>query len=309
LPTGSKGENVPRLHPDQLKIPGIATAAEERYGRDPFGRRRGLESAGALVLVTQDQLHPPFVDSEEMWADGSRWYEGALEHVRRAARLCELRPGERVLDVGAGLGGPARLLVDEYDVEVIALNVVSRQHDNLISLNEEKPVWGERIRAVLADANEAFPVEQVDVVWSMNMLYHLDDHEAFLSEARRVLASGGRLMIDDWMLTDRATEATRETMARHFASGNLAVVGEFVRSLAAAGLTITAIADCGIVARTHLARYFRETFDRDFRPGFRDLDPQWGEQTAHDFVDSIGQTIELYRREEMTYLQIAAKAT
>lgn len=292
----------------QLRIPDTGSVAEDRYGSDPFGRKLSLESAGALAPVTGDQLHPPLVDCEEIWTDGSRWQEGARLHVRQAAELCALREGLRVLDVGAGLGGPARLLVDDYGVDVVALNVVPTQHENLVRLNEAKDAWKRRIRPVLADANERLPVDEVDVVWSMNMLYHLEDHRSFLAEARRVLPAGGRIMVDDWMLTDRAGDETRRTMAHHHSAVNVAVVRELVRGLAESGFAIADMIDCGIVARTHLARHFRETFDRDLRHRFAEVDPEHGEQTANDFVESIEETIELYRREELTYLQIAAVA-
>jgi cyclopropane fatty-acyl-phospholipid synthase-like methyltransferase len=299
---------VPPRPRTQLRIPDTGSVADDRYGSDPFGRRLSLESAGPLALLTGDQLHPPLVDSEEIWTDGSRWHEGARRHVRQAAELCALEQGLRVLDVGAGLGGPARLLVDEYGVEVVALNVVQTQHENLVRLNEAKDTWKRRIRPVLADASERLPVDEVDVVWSMNMLYHLDDHRSFLAEARRVLPPGGRIMVDDWMLTDRAGDEAGKTMERHFAAVNVAVVRELVRGLAGSGFAIADVLDCGVVARTHLARHFRETFDRDLRPLFAEEDPQWGEQLASEFVEGIEETIELYRREELTYLQIAAVA-
>lgn len=76
--------------------------------------------------MTGDCLHPPMVDDEDMWRDG-RWQDGAREHVRQAARLVNVKKGDRVLDVGCGVGGPARLLADEYGAYVFGTSISKTQ--------------------------------------------------------------------------------------------------------------------------------------------------------------------------------------
>jgi cyclopropane fatty-acyl-phospholipid synthase-like methyltransferase len=142
----------------------------------------------------------------------------------------------------------------------------------------------------------------------MSMLYHLRDHDRFLREARGVLPAGGTLMIDDWMYTDRATDETDRTLGYHFYAQNVARVRDLVRSLAASSFAIRDVIDCGRVARTHFARHFRETFDRDLRPRFTEASPEGGAQTADEFVEAMEATIRLYRDEELTYLQFVATA-
>ena len=293
---------------EQLTLPGMPSIPELRYGEDPFGKLAGLESAGPLALLTRDNLHPLFVDSLSVWTDGRRWIEGAIDHTRQAALLCGLKSGHLVLDVGAGLGGPARTLASQFGARVVAVNCVETQHDGLRRLNAGDYAANRRITPILHDVDSAgFPVDRVDAVWSMNMLYHLTDHDTFVSECARVLPRNGVLMIDDWMLTDRAGDECRQTMGFHFYARNIARVRPLLRTLALYGFQLLDYIDCGIVARTLFAECFRPTFDRDFRPLFHQHDPEWGPDTARDFVEAMEATIDLYRREEMTYVQLAAR--
>lgn len=294
--------------PQQLAFSNFGSIPEERYGTDHFGANLGFDSAGPLALLTRDQLHPLLVDDAAIWSDGRRWYEGAVAHTVQAAQLCELQQGQLVLDVGCGLGGPARTLVDRYDVNVVGMNKVFSQQQALRNACGDDGRWATQIHPLLADADHGWPVRQVDVVWSMNMLYHLEDHRHFLREARRVLPVGGVLMVDDWMYTDRTTAATEKAMAFHFSSSNLAQVRGLIRGLSRNGFQVTDMIDCGIVARTTMRDHFRSTFDRDFRDEFARVDPTWGPQLAKDFVEAIEATLDMYVAEELTYIQVVARA-
>ena len=297
-----------KISDGQLQFGGIGSVPEDRYAFDPLGRELGFESAGPLAVMTRDQLHPPFVDDEEVWKSGQRWYEGAIRHTRRAAELCRLTVGARVVDIGSGLGGPARTLVDDFGVEVVAVNLVESQLVTMIDINQREQAWQAHIFPVLADANERLPISRADCVWSMNMLYHLFDHDAFISNARQVLSPGSILMVDDWMFTDRSDSDARNVMAHHFGSNNLVTLRGLLGLFETHDFQVIDVIDCGAIARTHMTAHFRSTFDRDFRPALVELDATFGVTTADDFGAAIDATIELYSDERLTYLQIAAQA-
>lgn len=294
----------------QLGLPGIGSIAEDRYGhKDRIGLDLGLPGAGPLAVMTKDQLHPMMVFDQAMWSSGSKWLEGARQHVRQAAELCEIKCGELVLDVGSGLGGPSRMLADEFGADVYELNLVM-QH-----LTGSRGGWvtsgiGGRGVHVQADAMRLpFRQDSVDVVWSMNMAYHLSDKGAFLGEACRVLKHGGRLMLDDWIFTDQANNATVETMEKHFGSGDLFSLTQLIPDLYHLKLHVRRYVDLGGVGRTLMDRYVREVVERDFLHKMEAIDPTWGKTTGLDFVDSIESTVELYRNEQMTYIQLVAVKT
>lgn len=291
-------------HMDQPFLPGLQPLdARAHYDFDPLGRDLGIEGAGHLALIVGDQLHPPMVDDETLWKEG-RWYEGAVRHTREAADLCGLMAGERVIDIGCGVCGPARTLVTAFKVDVLGITT-SELHARTATVQCAKHGISEaRLRAIVHDCQQPYPDGDFDVVWSMNMLYHVPDKESMLACARCALRPGGRLMIDDWMFTPRSDAGDREVMGRHFLSAHLAVREDLVRSLHDNGFCVRALTDLGQVGRTHLRHHFRNVFDRDFRPALLRVFPERGAETAGHFVAAIEATIDLYVRERLTWVRL-----
>lgn len=276
------------------------------YDFDPVGRSQQLAGAGILSYITFDQLHPPMIDDESIWRDGRRWYEGAVKHTLRAAQSCNLRPGATVLDVGGGVGGPARLLVDYFDVSVHCTSISRAQLKTCRDLNAASQKWSSRITTRLHDCRRSFPVDKVDCVWSMNMLYHVGETERFLANAHDALRSGGKLMIDDWMLTPRGTDADRRVLETHFISPHFAVREELIEQVNRSGLRIERLLELGHVGRTHLARHFEEQFTTHFGGRIVAANPVHGVTMARQFREAILQTIDLYAAERLTYCVLLA---
>jgi MPBQ/MSBQ methyltransferase len=111
------------------------------------------------------------------------------------AELAGISAGERVLDVGAGIGGPARTLAAHLGARVTALDPTRR----FCALNEElcrRSRLDDRVEVLCGDARQ-MPVGdgEFDVVWTQAVWPNIDDKPAMLSEMRRVLKDGGRLAL------------------------------------------------------------------------------------------------------------------
>ena len=109
-------ESIYREHPMQGKA--ILARVTGEMVRDRPLRESDLAGTGGDTAT--DQNHP-----------------GGAEYVRQLARLANIEPGCRVLDVGCGLGGSARILAEEFGCQVDGVEPETRYQD----ANRLRPDW------------------------------------------------------------------------------------------------------------------------------------------------------------------------
>jgi SAM-dependent methyltransferase len=111
------------------------------------------------------------------------------------AELAGLEPGEDVLDAGAGIGGPSRVLARHFGARVTALDPTER----FCALNRtltDRTGLGDRISVVAGDARALpFADESFDLVWSQAVWQSVEDKAAAAGDAFRVLRPGGRFAL------------------------------------------------------------------------------------------------------------------
>jgi ubiquinone/menaquinone biosynthesis C-methylase UbiE len=120
---------------------------------------------------------------------------------RRATQeLAELAaPGaaDRVLDVGCGLGGPARYLAERFGCEVTGIDLT---HEFCEVANWLSALTGldRRVR-VRQGSGTALPFEDAsfDLVWTIQMQMNVADKARLYAEIQRVLRPGGRYVLQE----------------------------------------------------------------------------------------------------------------
>jgi SAM-dependent methyltransferase len=295
-----------------------SSASDAHYVLDAVGAQRGLPGGGIHVYFTGDLLHPPMVPDSDIWADGRRWEQGAAAHTRVTAELAELREGDRVLDVGCGLGGPARLLVRRFGVTVTSVTNSPVHQQTCRRLNERAADWRERITVVLADCQTEVPEGPFDAALSINMLYQVPDHSALFQRVFDALAPGGRFVVDDWMLTSLAEPADLAALAAHFAHPHFAHIEKVEDELLSAGFPpVEKVFDLGHVARGPMADHFERQVRSYFAPQIildwpddpirRPGRPAYGRLMVEEFVAAVNFTLELYQSRRMTYRRLLVR--
>ena len=118
---------------------------------------------------------------------------GGREATRELARLTGLRADMHVLDVGSGLGGPARTLAAEFGCRVTGRDLTEEFCRAAVMLTARVGLQ-ERITFQHGSALDLpFEATSFDVVWTQGMLMNIADKPRLFAEAYRVLRPGGRL--------------------------------------------------------------------------------------------------------------------
>ena len=161
----------------------------EHYARGDLAARilEALRAAGKDPdALTTDDLAP--IDQLHI-----RGKEATLELAHRAG----LTSGTRVLDIGGGLGGPARTLASEFGCTV-----------EVLDFTEEFCRAGEHLTTRTGLSNQVsfrhgnalempYPDARFDVVWTQHSSMNIADKERLYAETQRVLRPGGRLALHE----------------------------------------------------------------------------------------------------------------
>jgi cyclopropane fatty-acyl-phospholipid synthase-like methyltransferase len=176
------------------------------------------------------------------WDGRRRGHDGAVLHMNRVlATMAGVRSGQRVLDAGCGVGGSAAWLAEHIRARVVGVNINLMQLDQARRLARVRRLE-DRVEFHAADfCDTHLAAESFDVVWALESACYAEDKRAFLAEARRLLKSGGRLVVADAFLTrDELAEDERRLVERWqagWAIPGVVSVGQFTRWLGGAGFS------------------------------------------------------------------------
>ena len=119
------------------------------------------------------------------------FHGGGRASTLALAAFARIAPGSRVLDIGSGIGGPARTLAAEHGCSVTGLELTGEFIRAGKMLTELLGMAG-AVDFVQASATEIpFKAETFDIVWSQNMLMNVEAKAQLFREVFRVTKLGG----------------------------------------------------------------------------------------------------------------------
>ena len=158
-----------------------------------------------IVARVREALRANGVDPDAASADDLKavdeFHIGGAAATRALFDQLDIEKGSHAVDIGAGLGGPARLMASEYDCTVIGVDITPEFVDAAAALSAMVGLSGQT-RFELGGAL-ALPLdaEAVDVATLIHVGMNIDDKAGALAEAFRVLRPGGRFGVYDVMRT------------------------------------------------------------------------------------------------------------
>ncbi len=196
------------------------------------------------------------------WDEQTSDHDEALINMNRAlAARTDLRRGDRVLDAGCGVGGSALWMAREIGVEVVGIDLVEGQVRRA-RRNARRHGVADRATFERQDITRtAFPDESFDVVWAIESACHVPDKREFLTEARRLLVPGGRLVVADGFRSRRPFSPAYERLLSSWLSGwavpDLLTADEFMAATRRAGFARACLDDVTANVRPSLRRLYR----------------------------------------------------
>jgi len=207
-------------------LQGIPGRVREYYDEHPISEAHVL-----AALAGRGRVDSPTAD--DLFAFDQDHY-GGLAAVDSLARRAAVGGASRVLDVCAGLGGPARFLASRRGSSVVALELHPGRAAGAARLN--RLVKQSRVTVVRADAT-ALPFTEgaFDACLSQEALLHIADKPAVLGECHRVLVRGGRLAFTDWIAFPSLADRERQRLWEWLAATTLQTLEGYRSLLGRAG--------------------------------------------------------------------------
>ncbi|HEU4753699.1 MAG TPA: class I SAM-dependent methyltransferase, partial [Armatimonadota bacterium] len=182
------------------------------------------------------------VYSCNLW-DGARTdTESQVAKLDLLAQLMELKPGQRVLDVGCGWGGPLVYLATRYGITGVGLTLSSLQRR---AAEERAARWGAHAQFVESHWSDYRPDTPFDVVYTDEVIVHFFDLAGFFRRVHSWLRPGGRMLNKELHLTHRRYSAMSRTMSHineiFGGTGNYRTLAEELELVGQAGFEVQRI--------------------------------------------------------------------
>jgi ubiquinone/menaquinone biosynthesis C-methylase UbiE len=171
------------------------------------------------------------------------FHVGGLEATKELAGRMRLQRGMRVLDVGCGIGGPARYFAGEQGCSVSGIDLTEEFVNAAKGLTRavglEKEVEYRQANALALP----YEAETFDRAYTIHVLMNVADKAGVFREVKRVLKPGGMLAIFDIMRMGEGTLQYPLPWAVNEETSFVGTLEEYRRALEEAGLRVEEVRD------------------------------------------------------------------
>jgi ABC-type nitrate/sulfonate/bicarbonate transport system substrate-binding protein/cyclopropane fatty-acyl-phospholipid synthase-like methyltransferase len=148
--------------------------------------------------------------------------------------LLDLKAHERLLDIGSGVGGTARVVAERSGCQVVGIELqpdLNRLADDLT----RRTGLHDRVSYETTDFLAYRSEEPFDAFISLLVFLHLPQREAALRHSLSLLKPGGRFMIEDLVLLAPLTGEEQHSLSHTVSAPSVSTVEAYLQALRTAG--------------------------------------------------------------------------
>lgn len=190
------------------------------------------EASGADAPVTPEMLAP-----------FDQFHGRGVVATKELVAMLKPQAGERLLDIGSGIGGPARWIAAKFGVAVTGVDLTPEFCAAAEALNAATGLAA-RVTILNGSALDLpVPDGAFDAAYSQNVIMNIADKPRFYREAFRALRPGGRLALSNLCAGTKGDLYYPVPWATTAATSFLATQDQMRADLAAAGFEILRFED------------------------------------------------------------------
>ncbi|ESZ71958.1 SAM-dependent methlyltransferase [Mesorhizobium sp. L103C119B0] len=165
---------------------------------------------------------------------------GGIAATRELIGQMGLKPRARLLDIGSGVGGPARFAANNAGADVTGIDLTQSYVDIATSLSKRVGM-ADKVRFVQGSALDMpFSNKSFDTAMILHVGMNLPDKKKLMSEAARVLKPGGVFAVYDVMRLKAGALTYPLPWASDESMSFVATPDDYRSAAAAAGFSVTA---------------------------------------------------------------------
>jgi len=190
-----------------------------------------LVSESSIGRTTPEELH--LLD---------HYHAGGSQAVERLLATMALSPSDTVLDIGSGLGGPARQVATSSGCRVTGVDITEAYVEAAAELTDRCGL-SDRVRFVHGDIADLVPDRSFDAGFTMHVQMNIEAKQKWFSDIAKRLASGARFAVWEVCRTSDAELPWPMPWSMDGSDSHLASSGALRDAIVGAGFELVEWAD------------------------------------------------------------------
>jgi len=197
----------------------------------------GSLEAALLDGLRQSGKNPDRIDPDDL-APADEFHIGGRQATVEFADQLGLRPGMELLDIGSGLGGPARYFAHHRQCRVTGIDLTG-EYVRVAGALSKRAGLTDGLKFVQGSAlSLPFPGGSFDGAYMLHVGMNIEDKATLFGQVRRVLRPGGVFGVYDVMRIGTGELAFPVPWARTAESSFVAAADDYRRLLRDAGFAV-----------------------------------------------------------------------